>query len=99
MRYGLLALPIAALLVLLVRPGARRGSAVLEATALVAVAMAGTLAVTLLGDGLADTAKQGHLVVDAALAWLVAGLIMRVPAIRTTVRTVGGPDEPRLPPR
>jgi hypothetical protein len=99
MRYGLLALPIAALLVLLVRPGARRGSAALEATALVAVAMAGTLAVTLLGDGLADTAKQGHLVVDAALAWLVAGLIMRVPAIRTTVRTVGGPDEPRLPPR
>jgi hypothetical protein len=64
----LLALPLLALIVLIVRPGPREGSAALDATALVVVTMAGTLAVTLLGDGLADTAKQGHLVINAALA-------------------------------
>ena len=90
-RFMLLVLPLVALLVLLVRPGPRKGSAALDLTALVVATMAGTLAVTLLGDGLADTAKQGHLVIDAALAWLVAGIIMRVPAIRTTVRTAGPP--------
>ena len=90
-RFMLLVLPLLALLVLLVRPGPRKGSAALDLTALVVATMAGTLAVTLLGDGLADTAKQGHLVIDAALAWLVAGIIMRVPAIRTTVRTAGPP--------
>jgi len=90
-RFMLLVLPLLALLVLLVRPGPRKGSAALDWTSLVVATMAGTLAVTLLGDGLADTAKQGHLVIDAALAWLVAGIIMRVPAIRTTVRTAGPP--------
>ena len=90
-RFMLLVLPLLALLALLVRPGPRKGSAALDLTALVVATMAGTLAVTLLGDGLADTAKQGHLVIDAALAWLVAGIIMRVPAIRTTVRTAGPP--------
>jgi len=90
-RFMLLVLPLLALLVLLVRSGPRKGSAALDWTSLVVATMAGTLAVTLLGDGLADTAKQGHLVIDAALAWLVAGIIMRVPAIRTTVRTAGPP--------
>jgi hypothetical protein len=98
-RFSLLALPLMALLVLLFRPGPRKGSAALDATALVVATMAGTLAVTLLGDGLADTAKQGHLVIDAALAWLVAGLIMRAPAIRTIVRTVRPPMSPTQPPR
>jgi hypothetical protein len=95
----LLALPLLGLIVLFIRPGPRKGSAALDATVLVAVTMAGTLAVTLLGDGLADTAKQGHLVVNAALAWLAAGLMMRVPAIRTTVRTVQTPESPTYPPR
>jgi hypothetical protein len=98
-RYGLLALPLVGLLILLVRPGPRAGSAALDATALVAVTMAGTLAVTLLGDGLADTAKQGHLVINAALAWLVAGLMMRIPPIRTTVRTDGSGRALPNPPR
>jgi hypothetical protein len=98
-RFILLGLPLLGLLVLLVRPGSRKGDPALDATALVAVTMAGTLAVTLLGDGLADTAKQGHLVINSALAWLAAGLMMRVPAIRTTVRTAGLPDDSRLPPR
>jgi hypothetical protein len=95
----LLALPLLGLIVLFVWPGPRKGSAALDVTALVVVTMAGTLAVTLLGDGLADTAKQGHLVINAALAWLAAGLMMRAPAIRTTVRTVRTPESPTYPPR
>ena len=93
-RFVLLVLPLLTLSVLLVRPGPRNGSAALDVTALAVATMAGTLAVTLLGDGLADTAKQGHLVIGAALAWLLAGLIMRAPAIRTTVRTAGPPTSP-----
>jgi hypothetical protein len=71
----LLALPMVALVILIARGGARVSRAI-EATLLVVVTMLGTLGVTLLGDGLADTPKQGHLVIDAALAWLVAGFIM-----------------------
>jgi hypothetical protein len=93
-RFIVLGLPFLGLLILLIRPGLRRGSGEADATTLVVVTMLGTLAVTLLGDGLADTAKQGHLVVDAALAWLAAGLMMRIPAIRTTVRTVRTPQGP-----
>jgi hypothetical protein len=79
----LLALPVLALLVLLVGPGVRTGSAPLEATALVVTLMIATLGVTLLGDGLADVAKQGHLIINAALAWVVAGIMMGLPPRRT----------------
>ncbi len=97
-RYTLLVLPFLGLIALLIRPGMRRGSGELHATTLVVVTMLATLAVTLLGDGLADTAKQGHLVVNAALAWLAVGLMMRAPGFRTTVRTAGLPESPtRLP--
>lgn len=94
LRFIVLGLPLLGLLVLLIRPGLRRGSGSVDATTLVVVTMLATLAVTLLGDGLADTAKQGHLVVNAALAWIAAGLMMRIPAIRTTVRTVRTPERP-----
>jgi hypothetical protein len=79
LQLALLALPIVALVALLVRPGLRKGSVALDATLLVVVTMVATLGITLLGDGLADTAKQGHLVIDAALVWLLAGIMMGVP--------------------
>jgi hypothetical protein len=83
-RLLLLVLPVLAFLVLLARPGARAGSPALDAAALTVALMLATLGVTLLGDGLADTAKQGHLVINAALAWLLAGIIMGVPVRRWT---------------
>lgn len=72
----LLSLPMLWLAMLTALRRGRTGTSAFEATLLVVVTMAATLVVTLLGDGLADTPKQGHLVVNAALAWLVAGLIM-----------------------
>lgn len=75
LQLGLLAAPFFALFALLWRPGVRRGAGALDFTALVAVTMLGTLTVTILGDGLADTAKQGHLVVNATLAWMFAMLV------------------------
>ncbi|WP_395680228.1 hypothetical protein [Dokdonella sp.] len=77
----LLAAPLLALVVLLRRPGPRRGARALDLAALVAVTMLGTLAVTILGDGLADTGKQGHLVVNAALVWVCVGVVFSVARI------------------
>ncbi len=93
----LLALPLVALVALLIRPGLRKGSVALDATALVVVTMIATLGITLLGDGLADTAKQGHLVIDAALAWLLCGLMMCVPMF-SVFRTRASTATERPPP-
>jgi len=64
-----LAAPLAALPLLLLSPFGRRRPRLFACTALTAVIMLATLTITVLGDGLADTPKQGHLVVNAALAW------------------------------
>lgn len=75
---AVLALPLLALLGLLLRPGLRASGRALEHALLTVVMMVATLGITVLGDGLADTAKQGHLVVNAALAWLVVAAVSLV---------------------
>ena len=78
LQLALLAAPFAGLFALLRRPGPRRGARALDFTVLVVVTMLGTLAVTILGDGLADTGKQGHLVVNAALVWVCVAVVFGI---------------------
>lgn len=66
LQLGVLAAPFLALAF-----ARRRSARANDHAMLTVVAMLATLGVTVLGDGLADTAKQGHLVVNAALAWLI----------------------------
>ncbi|MEP7043375.1 MAG: hypothetical protein ABI843_09940 [Dokdonella sp.] len=75
----ILALPLFALLLVLVRPGLRCGARALDYAALTLATMLATLAITVLGDGLADVAKQGHLVVNAALAFLIVSVLVCLP--------------------
>ncbi|GAA0711039.1 hypothetical protein [Dokdonella soli] len=72
---AILVLPLLAMLALLLRPGLRAGSRALDYAALTVATMLATFVITVLGDGLADAAKQGHLVVNAALAWLVVAVV------------------------
>ena len=96
LQFALLALPFAGLVLLFARRRSRTGHA-LEYTLLTVVLMAGTLAVTVLGDGLADTAKQGHLVVNGALAWLAVALVGAWG--RSVPRSWNQPSMPRFLPR
>lgn len=82
LQLALLAIPPLVLLALLRRPGPRRGSRGLDYVVLTVATMLATLAITVLGDGLADVAKQGHLVVNAALAFALVGIVMGVARIR-----------------
>jgi hypothetical protein len=68
-RVFLLGGPLVAMFVLLfVR---RRPSGMRRYTVLTVAVMITTLGVTVLGDGLADVPKQGHLVINAAYAWWI----------------------------
>ena len=68
--FGFLALPFVVFLVLSARRDWRRGRW-FEYTLLTCLLMVATLGVTILGDGLADTPKQGHLVGNAAIAFAI----------------------------
>jgi hypothetical protein len=68
--------PFIALIGLLWRHRWRAWPRLLTVTLLTVVVTLGTLSVTLLGDGLADVPKQGHLVYNAALAWWLSALIV-----------------------
>jgi hypothetical protein len=90
LRMVLFGVPFAALGVLLWRHRWRAWPRLLTVTLLTVVVTLGTLTITLLGDGLADVAKQGHLVYNAALTWwigaLVAGTRMLLPHTRRRVQ-------------
>ncbi|MEP6483649.1 MAG: hypothetical protein ABJB01_04310 [Rudaea sp.] len=64
----------------------RRPSGMRRYTVLTVAVMFTTLLVTVLGDGLADVPKQGHLIVNAAFAWWIYILtvaISRAMGVRT----------------
>ncbi len=78
----LLCAPLLALAALLGRPGPREGSRALDMVAMVVAIMFATLTITVLGDGLADVAKQGHLVVNAALMFVFVALVSSLTRLR-----------------
>ncbi|MDR3389966.1 MAG: hypothetical protein P4L92_23260 [Rudaea sp.] len=57
-------------------------------TALTVAIMIATLSITVLGDGLADTPKQGHLAVNAALAWWICALSLATGQIRARLQHI-----------
>jgi len=71
LQLGLLALPVFGLLVLVMRRRIGANAMATDFSILVVVGMLAIVTITVLGDGLADTAKQGHLVVNLAVAWLI----------------------------
>jgi len=85
LRVLLLSAPLLALPALLLAGLGRGRLRMLAYTAITVVVMVGTLTITILGDGLADTPKQGHLVLNAALAWWIC--IVMLGASRSLRRT------------
>ncbi|MFT3790493.1 MAG: hypothetical protein QM741_05320 [Rudaea sp.] len=68
--------PFAAFVVLFWRQRWRAWPRLLTVTVLTLVVTLGTLTVTVLGDGLADVPKQGHLVYNAALTWWIGAFVV-----------------------
>jgi hypothetical protein len=78
-RLVMLFTPFAAMAaLLLMRRRWRNASRLYLMTGLTLVVTLGTLTVTLLGDGLADVPKQGHLIFAMALAWWVTACVLGV---------------------
>ena len=76
LRVLLFGAPFVALAALLWRHRWRAWPRLLTVTVLTVVVTLGTLTVTVLGDGLADVPKQGHLVYNAALTWWISALVV-----------------------
>jgi hypothetical protein len=80
LRAALFGGPLIALAALLWRGRWRAVPRQLTVTTLTVVIILATLGITLLGDGLADVPKQGHLAFNAALAWWIGALVVGVRA-------------------
>lgn len=81
LRAILLGAPFVALPLLLWRHRWRRWPRLLTGTMFTCVVTLGTLTVTVLGDGLADVPKQGHLIYNMALAWFIGAIVFVVQRI------------------
>jgi len=95
LRHALLLVPLAAL-AWLARRRAHRGRA-LVFTALVVVTAGATLAVVVLGDGLADVAKQTHLATNALLAWAIVMTIAVLLPVPRSDRIQSVPESSPMP--
>ena len=73
-----LAGPLVACLFLLWRGRWRAVPRLLVYSALATIAMAATITITVLGDGLADTPKQGHLIPNIALTWWITIAVLGI---------------------
>lgn len=80
-------LPTLALIMLLLHRRWRTCSQFILFSTLIAVTQHTTLLITVLGDGLADTAKQGGLAINAGIAWLLVSAILLIGQITRTQRT------------
>ncbi len=87
LRVILFGAPFVALPLLLWRHRWRRWPRLLTGTMFTAVVTLGTLTVTVLGDGLADVPKQGHLVYNMALAWFIGAGVFVSQRLYSRLRT------------